>query len=764
MNLRRAGLMKIMSTFTKLLPRFSKISLRLKFLIPTLLTVTLGMGGSMALSYWLSAEKINQTIVGQIEEVGQAASRQVSAWIVERRREIEHLANSQVIQNAFGKDLANWRTGNTRRYLEELTKDFGFYQAVLLVNPQGEIVSSSDSDLVGRNVSGEGAFFVDTFKKAMKKEEAFSVVGPSRATRAPIFVMAYPIYSPRDKHQVAGVLAAVIDLNHFSREFIDTVTIGGKGYAYMLDRDGTVIAHPEKTYIINFNFGHFDYGEKMLKQKKGFLEYDLDGEEMAVAFTTNNDTGWIVAVEAETRESFAAAKEIGEYLLIISVLFILFLSLILSTLTRRVVIRPVSSVVKGLKDIAQGEGDLSARLKISTRDEIGELAGWFNIIAEKLQNTFMAVAESTTRLTEASENLARVSSEMAEKSDAITDLAGQVNQSSKSTAFNIDGIASSAEEVSRQVAAVAQSSDQVSHNMQEVGVSNESITNLLAQVATSAEQMSQSVSTVAASIEEMYASLSEVARNAARGTNVSTDASRSVDKTSETVKTLGAAAKEIGDVVDLIRGIASQTNLLALNATIEAASAGEAGKGFAVVAKEVKELAKQTAEATENIREKVEGIQKSTQNAVKAINDIVAFIAEIDAIMHTIDSAVEEQTATTNEISKNIAEVATVAGDVSENIQQAAHSTKNVFEQGQSAIAAELQVSKNINEVSQAADTIAKEANSAAYGTNKVTKDIAQVNSSVKRLSEGANQTQKSAADLNKMAEQLQEIVKQFKV
>ncbi len=177
-------------------------------------------------------------------------------------------------------------------------------------------------------------------------------------------------------------------------------------------------------------------------------------------------------------------------------------------------------------------------------------------------------------------------------------------------------------------------------------------------MSAAAEQVSKSVQTVAASAEEMTASIKEIARNAHEAARVATSAVRVAEVTSGTISKLGDSSIEIGKVIKVITSIAEQTNLLALNATIEAARAGEAGKGFAVVANEVKELAKETAKATEDISRKIDAIQGDTTEAVKAIKEIRGIIGQVNDISTTIASAVEEQTATTNEIGRNVAQAA----------------------------------------------------------------------------------------------------------
>ena len=174
----------------------------------------------------------------------------------------------------------------------------------------------------------------------------------------------------------------------------------------------------------------------------------------------------------------------------------------------------------------------------------------------------------------------------------------------------------------------------------------------------------------------MGASIKEIAKNATEAAKIATGAVKVAEDTTVTVSKLGDSSTEIGQVIKVITSIAQQTNLLALNATIEAARAGEAGKGFAVVANEVKELAKETAKATEDISRKIEAIQTDTKAAVDAIASISGVIHQINDISSTIATAVEEQNATTNEMSRNVSEAAHGSGEITSNINGVAEAAQ----------------------------------------------------------------------------------------
>jgi methyl-accepting chemotaxis protein len=229
-------------------------------------------------------------------------------------------------------------------------------------------------------------------------------------------------------------------------------------------------------------------------------------------------------------------------------------------------------------------------------------------------------------------------------------------------------VRSALEQIGRNVSSLAGSAEELNKVSQSMGSNADETATQANVVSAAAEQVSNNVQTVATGADEMSASIKEIAKSTAEASRVAISAVRTAEATNETISKLGQSSAEIGQVIKVITSIAQQTNLLALNATIEAARAGEAGKGFAVVANEVKELAKETAKATEDISRKIEAIQGDTNGAVSAISQISQVIGQISDIQTTIASAIEEQSATTNEIGRTLAEAAKGSTDISKNI------------------------------------------------------------------------------------------------
>ncbi len=240
----------------------------------------------------------------------------------------------------------------------------------------------------------------------------------------------------------------------------------------------------------------------------------------------------------------------------------------------------------------------------------------------------------------------------------------------------IDNLSRVMSEIGSDAKVLSNASEELSTSSQQLGANSQQTTTQAGAVSAAAEQVSQNVQTVSTATEEMSASIKEISKNASEAAEVASSAARLAGATTATMTKLSESSAEIGNVIKVITSIAEQTNLLALNATIEAARAGEAGKGFAVVANEVKELAKETAKATEDIGRKVEAIQNDAKGAVQAIDEITTVIGRINDIQNTIASAVEEQTGTTNEISRNVSETAKGSSDIASNITGVANAAK----------------------------------------------------------------------------------------
>lgn len=496
------------------------------------------------------------------------------------------------------------------------------------------------------------------------------------------------------------------------------------------------------------------YSERKLKQG-GYFEGSLP------IYQNNKCLGAIVALYPKNI-AIENAKEVIVTLCMIFIASIILVIPLIFMFSNKVIASPI----RHLQDLmlALADGNLSVKSVVNSRDELGSLSNSSNTFIGNFKALIHNFIREVKNLDEFSIDLRSMSENLDEKSKEMSRNANIVDQAAVNTALSIKNMAAAAEEVGVQVTTVSESSGNLVLNMDNIGSATSVISENINTVAETADGMANAVNNVATSIEEMYASLNEVAKNSGRCADMTSDASKTADETSSIVNTLGNAAKEIGDVIDLITGIAAQTNLLALNATIEAAGAGDAGKGFAVVANEVKELARQTAGATEEIRDKVEGMQSNTGLAINAIHTIASSISEINVIMNNIASAVEEQTATTNEISKSVSDTAESARSLTGNVHDAAVSINETNENLQNALKLGSQVSDNMGEVAKAALTIAKDAAQASKETDTVSKNVTNLKLSIDDTSKSAEGTNAHAEKLFLLAEKLKQATCQFKL
>ncbi len=334
---------------------------------------------------------------------------------------------------------------------------------------------------------------------------------------------------------------------------------------------------------------------------------------------------------------------------LISLVTIIAICVILMTyFVKKFVGIPLGQFVGFLRLFEKDEGDLTRRIPVKTRDEIGELAKTFNLFVEKIKKMVKNIAVNIKTLGNSASSLSLISGQMS----------------------------LSAEQTSNKAKTVAFAAKKMNSNLNSV--------------AAAAMQVSTSVSTVTISVEQMNTVINEIAQNTEKASVVSKEAVYKAKSASGSVDELGKTTIEIGNVTETIVEISEQIKLLALNATIEAARAGEAGKGFAVVANEIKELARQTAAATEQIKVKIKGVQDSTRVTVTEVEEISNVINNVNEIVSLISVAMDEQLLTTREIAENASHASDGIRDVTENITQS------------SGFASE--VARDISEVDKAAE------------------------------------------------------------
>ncbi|WP_192859684.1 methyl-accepting chemotaxis protein [Bradyrhizobium sp. DOA9] len=377
-----------------------------------------------------------------------------------------------------------------------------------------------------------------------------------------------------------------------------------------------------------------------------------------------------LAEQAEAEKKTSEQIASGQSVVVVLALASIAIGLLLSFAIGRGIARPVITMCSAMAELARGRHEIVLP-GLGRRDEVGKMAGAVELFKRQ-------AIERTEREAAAIEERNKSAAEL--RRSELTRFAGTFEAA---VGDIVNDISSSA----RQLEVAAST---LSRNAEATG-------DLTTAVVGASRESAGSIRSVAAAAEELSLSINEIRAQVRNSNDISENAVQQARDTDVRIAALSEASHRIGDVVKLITAVAEQTNLLALNATIEAARAGDAGRGFAVVASEVKSLASQTARATEEIGAHIQGMQLATGESIAAIKTIAGTIGEISSISGSIASAVDQQTATTQEIARSAQHAASGTGQVSTNLEQV---NREATETG-AAASAVLQSARGLTEASQ---------------------------------------------------------------
>ncbi len=437
----------------------------------------------------------------------------------------------------------------------------------------------------------------------------------------------------------SGVLALDIQLKELN-ELVSPIKLSKSGQSFLLDRKGNYVTNPDSSKLMNSNFfeefGFSDLNDKINEEDVFFMENAGNGKYLA-AQLISKESGWIFVTVGPRRELFQQVYASIQLIISLSLLGLI-LGVVIAIIISYSIVKPIIVVKNTISGIASGNADLTKRISVKSKDEVGALVGGFNQFSEKLQNIVSDIKSSKNTLMGAGMDLSTSSQDTA---SAITQIIA-----------NIESMHNQINNQHNSVAETAGAVNEIASNIESLERMIENQSQGVSQASAAVEEMIGNIRSVNVSVEKMADSFSSLEETARNGISKQSDVNQRIEQIENQSQMLQEANQAIAN-------IASQTNLLAMNAAIEAAHAGEAGKGFSVVADEIRKLSETSTQQSKTIGDQLNSIKDSISTVVvassessKAFGSVSDKIQETDQLVRQIKAAMIEQMEGSQQISE----------------------------------------------------------------------------------------------------------------